>query len=306
MGFSAYHRRAAGGALAAAALLGCRARAAAPPEGELAAYELAGAPDWRAALPDELGEISGLAVTPDGRLFAHGDEEGTVLQVDPRSGRILKRFALAPTGQEPDLGKKAKGNRVAGDFEGIAIAGERFFLVTSNGVLIEFQEGADGARVPYTAHETALGERCEVEGVSHDPAAEALLMLCKEIRPKAERDRVEIHAWSLRERRLEASPRVAIAYSALAPATGAREFNGSGFTFTPPGQELLLVAGPQQLFAEITLDGRVVSGGSLERSAHPQPEGTAFLPDSTLLVSSEGGRGKASLSGYLHRSGGAR
>src|SRR5687768_6569101 len=101
-------------------------------------YDLAGKPAWQAVLPDELAEISGLAFAPDGRLFAHGDEQGLVHRLDPRNGKILGSFALAATGREPDLGKKLKGARAAdaviGDFEGIAIVGDRFFLVTSNGV----------------------------------------------------------------------------------------------------------------------------------------------------------------------------
>jgi hypothetical protein len=135
-------------------------------------YDLAGKPAWQAVLPDELAEISGLAFAPDGRLFAHGDEQGVVYRLDPRSGKILGSFALAPTGREPDFGKKPKGaqaeNAVFGDFEGIAIAGDRFFLVTSNGALLEFREERNGGRIPYTAHATGLARICEVEGVDHD------------------------------------------------------------------------------------------------------------------------------------------
>ncbi len=274
--------------------LGCESRAATP-EGALAGYDLAGEPEWRVSLPDELREISGLAASPDGRVFAHGDEEAAIFQIDPRTGRVLKQFSLAPTGQEPDLGKKAKAGRVAGDFEDIAIVGDRFFLVTSNGVLVEFGEGADGERVPYTAHPTKLGQRCEVEGLTYEAADSALLLLCKEMRRKWERGEVLIYTWSLRMRRLEAGPRVAVTYQSLSRVSGARTFNGSALAFAPGAGSLLLVAGPQRTFAELNSQGWPLRAGVLDQQ---QPEGIAFLPDGTLLMSSEGRRTGATLSGY--------
>jgi hypothetical protein len=294
---------AAGAALAAAIAiaLGCSNRAPRP-QGDLAAYDLAGAPAWRATLPDTLREISGLALSPDGRLFAHGDEDATVFEVDPRTGRVLKTFSLATTGQGPDLGKKTRDGRVAGDFEGLAIARDRFFLVTSNGILVEFAEGADGASVPYAAHRTGLGDICEVEGLAQDPAGGSLLLLCKQLLSKARRGGIVIYAWSIAQQRLEPEPRIAIPSSALGWLTGGRAFNGSALAFTPGGRSLVLVAGSQRLFAEITPDGRLVDGGQLDRAGMPQAEGVEFLKDGTLLISSEGGRGAATLSGFNPRS----
>lgn len=292
------------GLLALAGTLGCREPRAAERSAEAATaparYDMSGPPAWRATLPAELHEVSGLAVTRDGRLFAHGDEVGTVFELEPRSGRVLRSFSLAPTGSEPDLGKKPKDGEVAGDFEDIAVVGDRFYLVTSNGVLVEFGEGADGDRVPYAAHPTALDGICEVEGLAHDADANELLLLCKQMRRKAERDRVAIYAWSLADRRLGETPRLVVPTAALAGMTGSEEFNGSALAFMPGGS-LLLIAGPQRLFAEIAADGSPVRAGALDGAAHRQPEGIALLPDGTLLVSSEGGKGEATLGGYPPR-----
>jgi SdiA-regulated protein len=277
------------------------ATAGAATRGEVARYRLSGAPVRRVALPDELQEISGLALSSDGRLFAHGDEEATVFQIDPGTGQVLERFRLAPTGQEPELGKKARKGRVAGDFEDMAIVEDRFFLVTSNGVLLEFAEGGDGASVPYTAYPTGLGERCEVEGLTYEAGAGELLLLCKEFHVKAERGRVAAYGWSIADRQLDPTPRLAVPYAALRPLIGTNAFNGSALAFTPGGHSVVLVAGPQRLFVEITADGRVVEGGPLDRRAVEQPEGIAFLRDGALLISSEGARGAATLNAYAPR-----
>ena len=284
-------------ALAAVATLSCGSRPA-PPEGMLARYRLDRAPTSRVTLPAELHEVSGLAVTGDGRLFAHGDEHGVVFQVDPATGEIVKRFSLQPGAQEVDLGKKSRDGQVAGDFEDIAVVGDRFFLVTSNGVLVEFREGQDGGAVPFTAYPTPLADGCEVEGLAHDPASDALLLLCKQMKDKAARHLVEIYSWSLRDRRLDPKPRLTVPFASLAPLTGAKAFNGSALVFMPGGKSLAMVAGPQQVFAEIGLDGKPLTGGALDRASQPQPEGMAFLPDGTLLVSSEGGKGQASIGAY--------
>lgn len=263
--------------------------------------DLASSPASKVSLPAELHEISGLAVTADGRLFAHGDEDGTVYQLDPRSGRVTKRFALAATGDDPDLGKKVRDGRLAGDFEDIAIAGDRFFLVSSNGVLLEFAEGEDGGSVPYRAYPTGLEKVCEVEGLAFDPSAKSLLLLCKTMREKSGRQQVVVYAWSLADRSLGDKPRLAVPWSALARATGGNGFNGSALTLTPGGQSLLMVAGMQQLFAEVGPDGAVRRGGAMDKGTHPQPESLAFLPDGTLLVASEGGKGEAVLTRYSVR-----
>ena len=310
--------RLAGAALAVVALLavGCRERPAASagvaggseeasaavagdsPGGEVARYRLGGAPVRRVTLPEELREISGLAVDSNGGLFAHGDEEATIFQIDPVTGQVLERFHLAPTGFAPDLGKKTRDGRVAGDFEDMAIVGDRFFLVTSNGVLLEFAEGEDGATVPFTAHRTGLDERCEVEGLTYDAGPRELLLLCKEFHAKAERTRVAAYGWSIADRKLESTPRFVVPYAALRPLTGTKAFNGSALAFTPGGRSIVLVAGPQRLFLEITADGRATEGGLLDRAAVEQPEGIAFLPDGSLLISSEGVRGMATLNAY--------
>ena len=270
----------------------------AAPAAGTAQYDLASPPTSQVRLPAELREISGLAVSADGRVFAHGDEDGTVYQLDPHSGRVTKRFALAASGSDPDLGKKSRGGRLAGDFEDIAIVGDRFFIVSSNGVLLEFAEGADGGTVPYRPYPTGLERVCEVEGLAHDPSTESLLLLCKTMREKSERQQVTVYAWSLADRTRGDTPRLAVPWSALAPVTGGKGFNGSAVALAPGGRSLLMVAGPQQLFAVVGVDGAPLLGGSIDKGTHPQPESLAFLPDGSLLVASEGGTGEAVLARY--------
>src|SRR6476469_8708561 len=60
--------------------------AAASPRGVLGQYDLAGEPGRETKLPHDLDEISGLAFSGDGRLFAHGDQDATIWQLDAKNG----------------------------------------------------------------------------------------------------------------------------------------------------------------------------------------------------------------------------
>ena len=113
-------------------------------------------------LPREMGEISGLALTSDGRLLAHGDETGRVYVIDPRRGALLKRFSI---GSATD---------VRADFEGITTVEGRIVMVASDGMLYEFAEGDDGERVGL-ALEHDDGLRHPEQAVGQDARARRLL-----------------------------------------------------------------------------------------------------------------------------------
>ena len=137
-----------------------------PASSALSRYDFAAGPRV-VVLPKSLREISGLAVADDGRIFTHNDENSEVSQVDPATGNIVKRFHVGEKGMK-------------GDFEGIAVVGARFFLVSSRGELYEFAEGADEAVVPYEIRKTGLNVENDVEGLCYDPETQSLLLACKE------------------------------------------------------------------------------------------------------------------------------
>ena len=146
----------------------------------------------RVSLPRRLDEASGLAVTTDGRVFMHGDERAVVYQVDPAEGTVLKEFSLGV----PVL---------SGDFEGIAIAGDRFFLINSQGLLLEFHEGAEDESVSFRGVDTGLSNRCEVEELAFEPATQALVAACKTV-PRRDEDFIVLYRIGLADLSVEAEP----------------------------------------------------------------------------------------------------
>jgi uncharacterized protein YjiK len=271
-------------------------------EPSLAHYRFDEPPAWRVDLPRELAEISGLAFSPDGRLFAHGDERGIIWQLDPRTGKILKRFGLASgPGIPPYMGKRPKPGVVTGDFEDIQIVGERFFLLSSNGILLEFREGKDGELVAFRAFDTGLARACELEGLTHDASSRSLLLLCKHPYRAAWHRQVVVLAWSLESGRLDPAPRLLLPERRIARLTDVDEFHGSAIAIAPESGDLVLVAGPQRRIIEISPAGELLAGRTLRPRLHRQPEGLAFDADRTLLISDEAAGGRPTLTAYAYR-----
>ncbi|MGH7694686.1 MAG: hypothetical protein ACRENH_06880 [Gemmatimonadaceae bacterium] len=236
-------------------------------------------------LPRALQEISGLAVTSDGRVFAHGDERAIVVQIDACAAKAVKSFAL---GAPP----------VRGDFEGIAVVGERFFLVTSTGRLYEFREGPDASAVPFSVRDTGFGKVCEIEGLAYDPGDRALLMGCKQPLRRELRAAIHVLRWSLDRSAAADPPSLTIPLGDVVKNVEGKAFHTSAIERDARSGHYLLVAGPERAIAEVTAQGSFVAARDLRRPLHPQPEGLTLLGDSVLVIGDEGANGRASITCY--------
>jgi len=269
---------------------GPAACAAMQSRGVLSHYDPAGPASLRIALPADLAEISGLAYTPDGRLLAHGDEQAVVYQIDLASGRAVKRFGIG-----------GPGGPLLGDFEDIQVVGDRIFLVTSKGEIVEAREGRDGETKPPLRRGRGLGGACEVEGMTWDERSKSLLLLCKHAKGKQWKGQVVILAVSPESGEFEPEPRLVIPEAELQRVTGARTFAGSAITRHPRSRTYLMLAASQHVYAEIDSTGKVLGGGKLSAQRHRQPEGIAIAPDLTLLISDEAAGRTATITGYAYR-----
>ncbi len=238
-------------------------------------------------LPRRLREISGLAMTDDGRLLAHHDEAAVVFEIDHASGRIVKQFQLA------DL-----DDPVAGDFEGIAVAAGRIYLVTSAGRLYESDEGADGESVLFTAYATGAGRDCEIEGLAYDEDRSELLLMCKDARTGNLLGRLAIYRWSVDGKRLRDDPPTVIPVRDFAGPLRANRFRPSGIERHPGSGNYFVVAARQGAIAEVTPGGQVVAVRRFAAPWHRQIEGVTFAADGSLLVADEGADGRAILTVY--------
>ena len=233
------------------------------------------APIARWVLPRGLAEISGLAITQNGRLLAHGDEQGRVVEIDFRRGTIVKQFLV---GSPP----------VRADFEGITVAGDTVFLLASNGKLFEFLEGADGSRVKYTVHDLHLGQECEFEGVAFESSSNSFLLACKTVGKKSLQDFLIIYRW---KRGSGDGSGLSDLKVPLARVIGSNKWKGlhpTDITIDPGSGNYVLVAAPEKALIELTPNGEVVFARPLP-GRHAQAEGVAITKDGMLIVSDEAG-----------------
>jgi hypothetical protein len=248
----------------------------------LTRYDLASPPQDRWELPKDLAELSGLALAAGGRVLAHGDERAIIFELDPAAHRVVKRF---------EFGRPAARE----DFEGIAVADDRVFLVTSDGVLYEGPEGGDGEAVEFVTHVTGAGRSCEVEGLAYEPESRSLLLACKTPRVAALEGRLTVLRWSLDRAALDSQPRFSVP---LERAFGVN-LHPSEIMRDPATGHYLVLAAREHVLAELSSTGEVVATVGLPRSLHPQAESLALLPDGSLLIGNErkskGARGTLSI-----------
>jgi len=269
----------------AALLLGACSQPSGPAQAQAVDGSLFAAEAARQArLPAQLREISGLAVSPDGRLFAHNDERAVIYELNTSNGQVVKAFALGPEAIE------------RGDFEGLAItpAGD-FWLTTSQGALYRFREGAANTQVAFETFDSGLRQVCEIEGLAYLAAEESLILACKTNEARAMRDTISLHAWRVGGG-ADAAPWRQLPAADVTRAAGVEHFRPSSLDIDGRTGRLILLSARDAALVEFGADG-IASARALGPQ-HTQAEGAAILADGSLAITDEGGQGFALLSIY--------
>lgn len=254
-------------------------------QNKVAGYDFADKNAKSITLPKALGEISGLAFSADGRLLCHNDEAGMVFEVDYKTGKEVKRFALGTF-------------TITGDFEGIATKRDTIFLVNSSGTLYRFREGELGKNVKYETFKTPLSIKNDVEGLAYDPSTDCLLLACKADGGKDVGKNKAVYAFSLKTYKLEPKPRFVLPLNDILAQTGKKEFNPSAIERHPRTGNFFVLAYNGFAIIEITPAGKILGVSELKKSSNPQPEGLAIAQDGTLIIANEGQGKAASLTIY--------
>ena len=224
-------------------------------------------------LPSGLAELSGLGLTADQRLLTHNDEVGRIFEVNYRRGVIVKSFWIGD-------------QIVRDDFEAIAVAGDRIFLLASTGKLYQFAEGTDGSHVPFTLHDTGLGTECEFEGLAYDAAAHALVLACKNILAEGLKDFVVLYKYSLADTTASRIARVTIPLDRVIGTNAWKGFAPSDIEVDPVSGDYVIVASQQKALLRVTPVGEVVWARALP-PGQDMAEGVAITRDSLLILSDE-------------------
>lgn len=185
------------------------------------------------------------------------------------------------------------GDPESGDFEGLAIAPDgTFWLTTSTGDLIRFRAGADGARVGFESFDSGLGRVCEIEGLAFAVAEQSLILACK--RNRGRNDALRLFAWRPGE---QARPWHEFDAAAVTAAAGIEDFRPSSVEIDSQSGDIWLLSAKDAAIAQFDQNGALRGAWALG-SAHVQAEGLTLLPDGAIVIADEGGNGRALLSVY--------
>jgi uncharacterized protein YjiK len=236
-------------------------------------------------MPPQLREISGLALTSRGTVFAHDDNSGRVSEIDPKTGVVLKGFSLMGNQKE--------------DFEAITIAGNDIYLMSSDGKLFRFREGADGQQVSFQMFNTKLKKDCEFESLTYESDSTRLVMACKRLLDKQARQDLVIYRLPL-PLNLSTISMIRIPLEEVVGSNKWKNFRASDITIDPITRNYVLIASHEKGLVVMTPDGTVLRSEPLPGD-HRQPEGVAITRDSLLLVSDEANVKPAMLTLYRWR-----
>lgn len=253
-------------------------------------------------LEDDLVEISGLTLLNEQYLGAVEDENGRLYFIDLNTGEVMRHEKFAPDG----------------DYEGLARAGNRVFILRSDGDLYVIDDWQDD-KFGSDKIETHLSSKCDAEGLTHDEANNRLLIACKESAGKDLDDLKAIYAYDLATGKVGEQPVFLISIDAFNKATypndgplnsAIREavhpvldlsgFKPSGLAIHPITNDLYILSSVQQSIVVLSLAGDIKYIWKLVDNVLKQPEGIAFLPNGDVFISSEGQSGHGVLIRYTY------
>ncbi len=231
-----------------------------------------------ATFPRALREVSGLALSDAGSLFAIADEVGRILELSPETGAVLRQI---------DIGRPP----VTGDFEGLAIHGGSLFAVTSDGKLYQINTQAEQAQHA-SLTDLKTSEQCELEGLSNADERGDMWLVCKRTLGDGDDDSVRFLRWNPGQP--DAKPeQFDLSNQPILDAIDKKNFNPSAVALTADRQGLLVIAARQRSFARFSLTDRPMlthAGRLPDARLHEQAEGLAISSDGRVFIANEGAK----------------
>jgi len=238
-------------------------------------------------LPHALREVSAVVAVDATTLACVQDEKGALFFVDLEGKRDPRSTAFG----------------APGDYEGLALVGEQFWVLRSDGTVLRLAARGERFEIDGTVH--LPRDFGEWEGLCYDPDRRLLLAV-----PKGEggahgaNDR-PVFAIDPTDGSLRAEPALVLDVEAIGKAFAGNDAASSGkgqskgkrdrlrfvvsdLLAVPATGDLLLLCVREHAVLRVDREGRLRGVLALDPAVLPQPEGLALLRDGRLLVASEG------------------
>ena len=229
-------------------------------------------------LNDELLEISGFVWLNNNNIAAINDEKGELffLNLDSDS---LQSF-------------KFKGK---GDYEDIVKVGDTFFILESNGDIIEIVPPYDD----HTTYKFEIKGKKEFESLVWYSNLNKLVLITKDQRKKTQ-DGITAYSFDLRTKQFDETPFFEITLKEIFIKLSSynAECKPSAAALHPINKKLYIVASVGKLLLECEPDGKLNKIFKINPTHFPQPEGISFAANGDMYISNEGADGKATILKY--------
>jgi hypothetical protein len=231
-------------------------------------------------LPDNLREVSGIAMLEDGLIACVQDEEGAIHLWDPQKKTIVGKIDFAGPG----------------DYEGISIVDKDAYILRSDGSIYEVTDFRNG-KPAVKEYKTVLASTQNTEGLAYDATNNRLLIACKGY-DSTLGDNKGIYSFSLNDKKMQAEPvfQISLKQDNLS-TTGKKKKKGqydvlqpSSFEVHPTTGELYLMDAVNTRLHVINEQGEILKTIPLDKQLFKQPEGLTFNPNGELYIASEGGK----------------
>ncbi|MGZ5190338.1 MAG: hypothetical protein ACXWCZ_04915 [Flavisolibacter sp.] len=219
-------------------------------------------------LPNSVNEISGITYQ-DGNVFAIDDEHGNLYKIELKKDPKIENW---------QFGKDR-------DYEDVILYNHRFYVLNSNGQIVEF-----AAKFPIdkTDEEELKNKgRNEYESLYFDPAAQKLVMLCKDCTDD-KKDENTAFSYDPSTKSFDKKPLYVIDRKEIEKALGKKigRFKPSAATVNPVTKEVYVLSSINKLLVTMK-DNKVQDAVELTSDLFNQPEGIAFYPSGQLVISNE-------------------
>jgi len=240
--------------------------------------------EW--TMPKELKEISANVFVDDVRMACIQDNDGIIYIYNLQSESIDEQIPFA--------GK--------GDYEGLALVRSTYYVLRSDGVILEVQL-QKGKPPLVKTYETPLKAENETESVCFDNENNRLLVAVK-TKDLHEEDKKGIYAFDLKTKQMSTT---AVAYiESKVSADDHEGGNGKGkkkkkekavikpsdIALQPGTKDFYILDGPSARLFITDAKGNIRSGYELDRNILPQPEGICFSKSGDIYISSEANKNK--------------
>ena len=221
-------------------------------------------------LAEELHEISGIAPTMDGATFlAIHDERGELYYLD-HEGKI--------TGMKPFH----KG----GDYEDLAVVDSSVFVLKSNGNLYHIHNYSADSLI-YKTYKPDFKDGLEFESLTADTLNNRLLLLVKD--GEGRKGKAPVYGFDLNTMTYFKDAVVLLDPKAAPKVTvKGKNLRASGMAIHPLTGDWYVISSISRLLLVSDPNGNGLTSKKLSKKMYPQPEGICFLPDGTMIITTEG------------------